>query len=77
MPVFCKVGICNIRLLEFMLMCYYDWRIYQELLKRRNKQEARADLLGCLGVLGYFDINQVKKISAKCALLKELRGLKK
>lgn len=71
--VFCKVGICNIGLIEFLRLCYYDWRIYQELLNRMNKDEARHDLLGCLGVLGYFDINQVKTIKAKRDLLKELR----
>jgi hypothetical protein len=75
--VFCQVGVMQIGLIKFLVMCYYDWQIYQELLKHMNKTDARHDLLGCLGVLGYFDINQVKRICAKRALLRELRGLKR
>ncbi len=67
-----------ISLFVFLVRCFYDYMIYKALIQRLKKKgpEGRHDLLGCLGVLGYIDINQVKRVKDKMALLKELRRIK-
>ncbi len=72
------IPIENIGFLSFLIGCYYDLKIYRQLLRLffLKGKDARMDLLGCLGIIGYTDINQVKKIQDKRALLKELRGMK-
>lgn len=74
---FCVETKRNVGIIELMTMCYYDWRIYQTIWRLTDRVEGdRMSLLGCLGAIGYTDINQVKSVKDKKALLKELRGLK-
>lgn len=73
--VFCAEEPKNIKLIEFMQCCYYDWKIYQKLLKLRAYTDGRMTLLGALGVIGLVDINQAKTVKQKRWLLKELKGV--
>ncbi len=76
--VFCADQERKVGLLIFLFNCLIDWFIYRQLLriKALKGAEGRMWLLGCLGAIGYTDINQIKKIGAKIALLKELGGIK-
>lgn len=77
--MFCQdEEIIIVGLIKFIIGCFYDWLIYQELIRIRASkgEEGRLFLLGCLGAIGYIDINQVKTVKTKAALIKELRGIK-
>ena len=68
--------VLRIDLIKFLIGCFYDWHIYQQLIRLREAkgEEGRVYLLGCLGVIGCVDINQVHTISKKKALLAELKA---
>ncbi|TBR20249.1 hypothetical protein EPO66_00160 [bacterium] len=76
--VFCVDQKKKINPFIFMLRCFMDWIIYRELLRisRDKGQEGRVYLLGCLGAIGYTDINQVKGVLTRLLLLKELMAIR-
>lgn len=72
-----SLPLSNIRLFEYLLYCWYDWLIYQQVIrlwKIKGNEEARMLYLGCLGAAGFSDINQAKDIPGKKRVLKEMRG---
>lgn len=76
--LFCVDKAFNLRFMAFLRMAVVDWRIYQVLtvLKvRKGRKKAWELYIGCLGVVGYPDINEIKSVTIKTQLLKELRGV--
>lgn len=75
--VFCCDHIQNVGLIPFLRMAIIDWKLYQALIKLCVKKGEEGILLyrATLGVLGYQDINEVKSITMKYEILKELRKL--
>ena len=64
----------RVNLFVFLLRSACDYIIYcklAEILKKKGT-EGRVYLCGCLGYLGFRDINQVKKVSDKLNLIREL-----
>jgi hypothetical protein len=61
----------------FLVRSICDFIIYHKLIRILfNKgPEGRIYLCGCLGYLGFRDINQVKHISDKLDLIRELNGI--
>ena len=75
--VFCCDRVGNVSLITFLRMAIVDHKIYQVLIKLREKKGEEGILLwrATLGVLGFQDINEVTSITMKCKILKELRCL--
>lgn len=66
----------NVNLIQFLRMVIIDWQIYQALLLlkvRKGKKKGWELYIGCLGAIGYPDINDIKSVTVKRELLKELR----
>ena len=84
--IFCCQEVKNIAWVTFLVCCYYDLLIYRAILRLKGNKGiggARiakfsfSDLRGCLGVLGFIDSNQIKKIGDKRRLLKEINSFDK
>ena len=72
---FCAPRIFNISLIQFLWHCYWEWRIYQRiqrLIKAKGKDDARLSLLGCMGAMGFMNINEVLLLEDKKQLYKLL-----
>ena len=66
----------NVGLIPFLRMVVIDWQIYQALVllkEKKGKEKGWELYIGCLGAIGYPDINDIKSITVKRELLKELR----
>uniref|UniRef100_A0A6M3IJ41 Uncharacterized protein n=1 Tax=viral metagenome TaxID=1070528 RepID=A0A6M3IJ41_9ZZZZ len=78
--IFCiETGPVMISLISFMVFCYYDYKLYQEiyrLIKVYGHEEGHLLLLGAISELGEIDIAGVKSIKQKKGLLKILRRYK-
>ena len=73
--IFCADIIYGYKFIDYMFACYYDWKIYyvkMKLINKLGKNDAHYYVTACLANMGYTDINQVKKISDKRKLLKEI-----
>ena len=75
--LFCADTVQNINLISFLRKALISWKIYQELIKLREKKGTEGILLfrGILGSLGFQDINEIKSLSIEKEILKELRRL--
>jgi hypothetical protein len=74
--LFCCDHVQNVGLITFLRMAILDWKIYQALVRLYMKQENGMLLWrALLGTFGYTDINEVKEITMKHEILKELRKL--
>lgn len=78
--LFCNSAVrdpAEISLSVFILRCLYDFIIYRKLVKILEIKgvEGRIYLCGCLGYLGFRDINQVKTVEDKRKLLVELKNI--
>ena len=70
----------NIGLWQYLWLCYFDWLLYQEIVKlwvAKGQEEARLLLLGCLAEIGYTGITMIRSIKAKRKLCKRLKFYRK
>ncbi len=66
----------NISLLRFLVLCYYDFKLYQlaiKLIQKKDTEEARMLFLGCISEIGLINIAGVRTIKQKRALCKVMR----
>lgn len=74
--IFCAEYLAKkVKLIKFLHCAYYDWLIYQEMMKIKYKPDGRVYYKACLSQARANDINQVRVIDDKKILLKELRGV--
>lgn len=80
--VFCAAGDqievlpLNIGLWEFLKQCFWEWKLYQAIIKlwkAKGKEESKMLLLGCMAEMGKININEIKTILDKKILYKLLR----
>jgi len=76
--VFCVEKGKNMPLMQFLRLAYYDWRIYQVLMRLKsngNGKDAWAQYMGALQVTGKTDINMLETVKDRKELLRELRKM--
>ncbi len=78
--VFCfegkRLDVSSLSLIQY---CYWDHKIYQQILRMINKKgpgDAHLLLLGAISEMGQVDMSGVKSVEQKKKLFKILRGLK-
>ena len=75
--LFCYGPFKNIRLLDYLLLCYYDWKIYQLMLQlwQKKGKDVKMFLLGCISEVGGIDIRDIRTTRDKRALIRALKEL--
>lgn len=63
----------KINLITLLALVIFDWIIYNVLLKISKRENAKMILIGSLGEVGYFDLNQIRTISGKVVFLLALK----
>lgn len=73
--VFCAEPLFRLSFPRMFIHCLYDWLIYVKMVRiclRYTAEDARMRYLGALGCIGFVDVNRIRSIKDKRALIKEL-----
>lgn len=74
--VFCCEETKNIGLLEFLVLCFYDhrlWRVIERLIQLKGPDEARMLVLGSISECGGINMACMRTVKDKKALIKALK----
>ena len=74
--VFCSGHAITIRLWEFLILCWLDYRIYKlthRLLHKSGAEDGRMLFLGCISEAGGMDIRDIQDSYKKLTLIKILK----
>lgn len=70
----------NMSLWEYWNQCFWDWKLYQaivKLWKAKGKEDSKMLLLGCLAEMGKININEIRIVADKKILYKKIMSYAK